>query len=239
MKYEGRNAVKELLSRGSEIDKILVQNSANVSDIVDIAKKRGIKVQFVPKNVLDSESETHNHQGVIGYASDFNYSSIDDIINYAKSKKEDVFVLILDGIEDPHNLGSIVRVAECSGVHGIIIPKHRAASVNETVIRVSAGATSYVKIAKVTNIHSAIEELKKRGVFIFATEMKGESMYKTNLTGNIGIVIGSEGFGVSNLTKKLADGIVSIPMSGKLNSLNASVSTGIIVYEALRQRGKF
>ncbi len=236
MKYEGRNAVKELLSREGEVDKILVQNSANVKDIVETAKRRGIKVQFVPKTTLDSESITHNHQGIIAYASEFNYSSIDDIVSYAKSKKEPVFVLILDGIEDPHNLGSILRVAECSGVHGVIIPKHRAACVNETVIRVSAGASEHIRVARVTNIHSAIEELKKKGVFIYATEMKGASMYKTNLTGDIGIVIGSEGFGVSSLTKKLADEIVSIPMSGKINSLNASVSAGIIVYEAIRQR---
>lgn len=236
MRYEGRNAVKELLESGKNIDKILVQNSAGVDDIVTIARSKGIKVQFADKRVLDGESTTGRHQGIIGYSDSYNYSSIDEIVSFAKKKNEPLFILILDGLEDPHNLGSILRVAECSGVHGVIIPKHRAVSVNETVIRVSAGASEHVKVAKVTNIHNAIEELKKRGVFVFATEMKGDVMYNTNLTGDIAIVIGSEGFGVSALTKKISDGIISIPMYGKINSLNASVSAGIVLYEAVRQR---
>lgn len=236
MKYEGRNAVKELLESGKNVDKILVQNSADVGEIVKQARNLGIKVQFVEKRALDEQSETRKHQGIIGFASDFAYSSVEEIVALAKKKGEHLLVLLLDGIEDPHNLGSILRAAECSGAHGVIIPKNRAVSVTETVIRVSSGASEHIKVARVTNINQTIEELKKRGVFIFATEMKGGVMYDTDLTGDVGIVIGSEGSGVSTLAKKLSDGIISIPMLGKINSLNASVSTGIVLFEVVRQR---
>ena len=172
------------------------------------------------------------------FTSDFVYSSVEDIVNSAKDKKEDLLVIILDGLEDPHNLGSVIRVAECAGAHGIIIPKNRSVQVNETVARVSAGAVERVKIARVTNINDEIRRLKQLGIFVFVADMNGEDLYNTNLTGDIAVVIGSEGFGVSALTKKLADGVISIPMFGKINSLNASVSAGVVVYEAVRQRIK-
>ncbi len=236
MKFEGRNAVKELLIAGKNVDKIMVQNSADVQDIVDEARNRGIKIQYVDKHVLDDQSETKRHQGIIAFGTDFEYATIDDLFEIAKNKNEAPFFLLLDGIEDPHNLGSILRVAECSGIHGVVISKNRAVQVTETVVRVSAGASEHIKVARVTNLNQTIEELKKRGVFVFATELGGGIMYETDLTGSIALVIGSEGFGVSNLTKKLCDGVITIPMYGKINSLNASVSAGIVLYEAVRQR---
>lgn len=236
MKLEGKNACREALLTETTIDKLLVQNGVECSELVSLAKKRNVKIQYANKQILDEQSVTKKHQGVILYTSDFIYSSVDDIVNDAKSKGEEMMLLILDGIEDPHNLGSILRVAECAGVTGVIIPKHRAVCVNETVAKVSAGAVSRVKVARVTNINDEIKRLKELGVFVFVADMDGEAMYDTNLTGDIALVVGSEGFGVSKLTKKLADGVVSIPMFGKINSLNASVSAGIVVYEAVRQR---
>lgn len=236
MKYEGKNAVRELLASGKNVDKILVQNTVDVGEIVKQARNNGVKVQFVEKKVLDEQSETKKHQGIIGFANDFVYSSLEEIVSFAKKRGEHLLVLLLDGIEDPHNLGSILRSAECSGAHGVIIPKNRAVSVTETVVRVSSGASEHIKVARVTNINKTIEYLKKMGVFVFATEMKGSVMYNTDLRGDIGLVIGSEGSGVSSLTKKLCDGVISIPMFGKLNSLNASVSAGIVLFEAVRQR---
>lgn len=236
MKIEGKNAVREAILSGKTIEKIVFQNGIDAKEIINLAKEYGHKIQFVNKQVLDELSITKKHQGIIALASDFKYSSIDEILEYAFIKNEDVFILILDGVEDPHNLGSVLRVAECAGVHGVIIPKDRAVGVTETVVKVSAGASERIKVAKVTNLNRAIEELKNKGVFIFAADMDGESMYNTNLTGNLGLIIGSEGFGVSALTRKKADGIISIPMFGKINSLNASVSAGIVTYEAVRQR---
>lgn len=238
MKLEGRNAVAEALNAGRNIDKILAQNSADVKNLTREAVKMGIKVQYVDKHVLDEQSVTKKHQGIIAFASDYKYSTVEDIVNYAKAKKEDLLVLILDGVEDPHNLGSILRVAECAGAHGVIIPKNRAVPVNETAVKVSAGASERVKVAKVTNLNSTITELKKIGVFVYSADMDGEVMYKTNLKGNIAIVVGGEGTGVSALTRKNSDAIISIPMFGKINSLNASVSAGIVLYEAVRQRIK-
>lgn len=236
MKYEGKNAVRELLASGKNVDKILVQNTVDVGEIVKQARNNGVKVQFVEKKVLDEQSETKKHQGIIGFANDFVYSSLEEIVSFARKRGEHLLVLLLDGIEDPHNLGSILRSAECSGAHGVIIPKNRAVSVTETVVRVSSGASEHIKVARVTNINKTIEDFKKMGVFVFATEMKGSVMYNTDLRGDIGLVIGSEGSGVSSLTKKLCDGVISIPMFGKLNSLNASVSAGIVLFEAVRQR---
>ena len=236
MKIEGKNAVRECIYANKTIEKVLVQNGSDNKELVSLAKERGIKVQFVNKSALDDFSATKKHQGIIAIATDFKYSSIEDILALAKNKNEDAFILILDGVEDPHNLGSVLRVAECAGVHGVIIPKDRAVGVTETVVKVSAGATERVKIAKVTNLNRAIEELKAKNIFVYCADMDGAPMTKTNLTGNIALVVGSEGFGVSKLTRKLADGIISIPMFGKINSLNASVSAGIVVYEAIRQR---
>ena len=236
MKVEGKNAVRECINAGKTIEKILVQNGSENKELVSLAKERGIKVQFVNKSALDDFSATKKHQGVIAISTDFKYSSVEDILNLAKQKNEDALIIILDGVEDPHNLGSVLRVAECAGAHGVIIPKDRAVGVTETVIKVSAGASERVKIAKVTNLNRAIEDLKNKNVFVYCADMDGSPMTKTNLKGNIALVIGSEGFGVSKLTRKLADGIISIPMFGKINSLNASVSAGIVVYEAIRQR---
>ena len=236
MKIEGKNACREALLTETTIDKMLVQNGVECGELIALAKKRNVKIQYANKQVLDEQSATKKHQGVILYTSDFVYSSVDDIVKSTKDKNENLLLLILDGIEDPHNLGSILRVAECAGVSGVIIPKHRAVSVNETVAKVSAGAISRVKVARVTNINDEIKKLKEEGVFVFVADMDGSEMYKTNLTGDIALVIGSEGFGVSTLTKKLSDGVVSIPMFGHINSLNASVSAGIVVYEAVRQR---
>lgn len=236
MKIEGKNAVRECIKSGKTVEKIVFQNGADVKEIINLAKESGIKVQFVSKTALDDLSVTKKHQGVIAITTDFKYSSINDIVELAKQKNEDAFILLLDGVEDPHNLGSILRVAECAGVHGVVIPKDRAVGVNETVVKVSAGATERVKVAKVTNLNRAIEELKEKNIFVFAADMDGDNMYNTNLKGNIALVVGSEGFGVSKLTRKIVDGIVSIPMYGKINSLNASVSAGIVVYEVIRQR---
>lgn len=240
MKVEGRNAVRELILNGNTtIDKVVVQNNIHdsvISEIVDLMKQKKIRFQFVPVNVLNNDSVTKHHQGIIAYTSEFKYSTTEDILNLAKEKNEDPFILILDGIEDPHNLGSILRVCECLGVHGVIIEKTRACQVNETVIKTSVGATSYVKVARVANINNEIEKLKKQNIWVYACELGGDDLTKSNLTGGIAIVIGSEGRGTGKLTLKLCDGIVTIPQYGKINSLNASVATGIVLYEVSRQR---
>lgn len=240
MKVEGRNAVRELILNGNTtIDKVIVQNNIHdsvISEIVDLMKQKKIRFQFVPVNVLNNDSVTKHHQGVIAYTSEFKYSTTEDILNLAKEKNEEPFILILDGIEDPHNLGSILRVCECLGVHGVIIEKTRACQVNETVIKTSVGATSYVKVARVANINNEIEKLKKQNIWVYACELGGDDLTSSNLTGGIAIVIGSEGRGTGKLTLKLCDGIVTIPQYGKINSLNASVATGIVLYEVSRQR---
>ena len=239
MKIEGRNAVREAILSGKTIDKVLVRQGSKdkvANDIINLCKAHKIRFQFVDNVTLDRESATKAHQGLIAYVEDFKYSSVDDILAVAKEKNEDHFILILDGIEDPHNLGSIIRVAECLGVHGIIIGKNRACSVNETVVKVSAGATNYMKIAKVTNIHTEIENLKKQNIWVYACELGGEDLESVNLSGNIAIVMGSEGKGVSSLTRKICDGVVSMQMYGKVNSLNVSVATGIVLYEVVRKR---
>ena len=240
MKVEGRNAVRELiLNSNTTIDKVIVQNNIHdsvISEIVDLMKQKKIRFQFVPVNVLNNDSVTKHHQGIIAYTSEFKYSTTEDILNLAKEKNEDPFILILDGIEDPHNLGSILRVCECLGVHGVIIEKTRACQVNETVIKTSVGATSYVKVARVANINNEIEKLKKQNIWVYACELGGDDLTSSNLTGGIAIVIGSEGRGTGKLTLKLCDGIVTIPQYGKINSLNASVATGIVLYEVSRQR---
>lgn len=241
MQIEGKNAVRELLTSKYTIEKLSVLDGTkdvDIRGIIKTAKDAGIKVEFISKAILDAKSVTKHHQGIIAEATEFVYSNLDEIINEAKSKNEDLLFLLLDGLSDPHNLGSIMRVAECAGVTAIIIPKNRSVLVNETVVRVSAGASEHVKVVKVTNLNNCIKELKKRGVFVYGADMDGNLMYNANLTGDIAIVIGSEGFGISSLTKKECDEIVAIPMFGKVNSLNASVSAGIVVYEAIRQRRK-
>ena len=238
MKIIGRNAVIEAIKSGQTIDRLVAardQKDAGAQRIINEAKSRGIKVFFYDKDVLDRESAGKKNQGFIAEVTDFKYCELEDILAYAEEKGQPPFVLILDGVEDPHNLGSIIRVAECAGVHGVIIPRHRSVSVNDMVVKVSAGAASHVKVAKVTNINDAIEELKSKNVWVYAADMDGGSIYDARLTGAIAFVIGGEGQGVKRLTKQKCDGVVALPMYGKVNSLNASVAAGIVVYEYLRQ----
>ncbi len=231
MKIQGKNAVHEALKSGATIDTLLVEKGLN-HEIIALARKNKVKIQFVDKRVLDKNSPDGRHQGFVAETSEFVYSSVEDILN---AKRERHFIVVLDGVEDPHNLGSVLRVCECAGADGVIIPKNRSASVNETVVRVSAGASAHVKVARVTNLNQTIELLKKQNIFVFAADMDGRSVYQTDLSGDVAVVIGGEGGGVSRLTKELCDGVISLPLKGKVNSLNASVAAGIIVYEALRQ----
>ena len=241
MKIEGRNAVREALLSGTTIEKIMASNSSKdkvFNDIIALAKQNHVKLQFVSNDVLDRDSVTKKHQGLIAIVEEFKYCDVDDILSADKENGKDPFILILDGVEDPHNLGSIIRVCECLGVSGVVIPKNRACGINETVIKTSAGATNYVKVAKVTNLNDTIKYLQNNGVWVYVCELGGQEISKTNLTGPIAIVMGSEGFGVSALTKKLCDGIFTIDMVGKVNSLNVSVATGIALYESFKQRNK-
>lgn len=237
MKVEGRNAVYELLKTDKEIDKILVQKDLKddaSKRLINVIRSHKIKLQPVDKYVIEKESESKRHQGFIAYVSDYKYFDIEDVIEAVKDK--DGLVIILNEILDPHNLGSIIRVCECAGADGLIIAKDRSASVNDTVMRISAGALNHVKVARVTNINIAIDKLKEEGFWVFGAETGGSDIYKTNLTGKICLVIGGEDSGVKRLTKEKCDGIISIPMFGKVNSLNASVACGVVVYEVLRQR---
>ena len=237
---EGRNSVLELLESGKDINKIYVtrgEKHGSINKILGIAKERRIIVVEKDKRQMDEMAQEDNYQGVIAIVPPFEYVEIQDILQNAVEKNEDPVVLILDGIEDPHNLGSIIRTAETAGVHGIIIPKRRAVSVNSTVNKASAGAVEHMKIARVTNITDAIDELKRVGLWICGTDINAEKYYyNQDLTGPLGIVIGNEGKGRSEKVKKNCDFNVKIPMKGKITSLNASVSTGIIVYESVKQR---
>ena len=237
---EGRNAVLELLESGRDINKILVANGekhGSIYKILAIAKERKIIVNEIEKNKLNQIAQTPNNQGVIAIVPPYDYCEVEDILDEAKRRNEMPFILILDGIEDPHNLGSIIRTAETAGVHGIIIPKRRAASVNSTVSKVSAGAVEYMKIARVNNINETIRYLKEQDVWICGTDMDTNTIYTNqDYKMPIAIVIGSEGFGMSRLVKENCDFLVKIPMKGKVTSLNASVSAGIVIYEAVKQR---
>ena len=237
---EGRNSVLELLESGKDINKIFItkgEKHGSINKIIAIAKEKRIILVENDKRQMDQIAQTENYQGVIAIVPPFEYCEIEDILQEAKNKQEDPFVLILDGIEDPHNLGSIIRTAETAGVHGIIIPKRRAAAVNSTVNKVSCGASEYMKIARVTNISDAISKLKENGLWICGTAIDASNYYyNQDLTGAIGIVIGNEGKGMSEKVKNNCDFLVKIPMKGKVESLNASVSTGIIVYECLKQK---
>ncbi len=239
---EGRNAVLELLESGKDINKIFVtrgEKHGSINKIIAIAKERKIIIVEKDKRQMEQMAQNQNYQGVIAIVPPFEYCEIEDILDRAKELNEDPFILILDGIEDPHNLGSIIRTAETAGVHGIIIPKRRAASVNSTVNKVSAGAVQYMKIARVTNITDAIEKLKESGLWICGTDINTDKYYyNQDLTGPIGIVIGNEGNGISEKVKKNCDFLVKIPMKGKVTSLNAAVSAGIIVYEVVKQKKK-
>lgn len=236
---EGRNAVLEAFRSGKTIDRLFVLDGCQdgtVRTIVREAKKHDTIVNFVPKERLDSMSETGHHQGVMAYAAAYEYAEVEDILKIAEEKGEPPFLFLLDGIEDPHNLGAIIRTANLAGAHGVIIPKRRAVGLTATVARTSAGALNYTPVAKVTNMAATIEDLKKRGIWFVCADMGGESMYRLNLTGPIGLVIGNEGEGVSRLVKEKCDMIASIPMKGDIDSLNASVATGVLAYEIVRQR---
>ena len=239
---EGRNSVLELLESGKDINKIFIEKGnkhGSINKIIAKAKERKIVITELEKTKFNKMVQTNNPQGIIAIVPPFDYCTVYDIINLAKQKNENPFILILDGIEDPHNLGSIIRTAETAGVHGVIIPKRRAASVNSTVNKVSAGAVEHMKIARVNNINETINTLKKEGIWICGTDMDtNKYYYNQDLTGPLAIVIGSEGYGMSRLVKENCDFLVKIPMQGQITSLNASVSAGIVIYEALKQRIK-
>lgn len=233
----GKNAVRELLDSDKAISRLYVLKGAHdLEKFVQSARAKGARVEFCEKRALDRLAGEIRHQGVIAETSDFSYCTLEDVLAIAKKRKEKAFILLLDGIEDPHNLGSILRVAECAGVHGVVIPSRRSAGVNETVVRISAGAASHVAVAKIGNINDAIRKLKEEFVNVYCADMGGESIYDARFDGDVAIVVGSEGFGVKELTAKLCDKSVAIPQRGKVNSLNASVACGIICYEAVRQR---
>lgn len=244
MKYEesrieGRNAVNEALKSGMTIDKLFVQDGLKegpIQSILQKARKQDTIIQFVKKERLDQMSQTGRHQGIIANVSAYTYASVDEILDKAREAEEPPFIILLDGIEDPHNLGAIIRTAHQAGAHGVIIPKHRAAGLTAVAARTSAGAIAHIPVAKVTNMRNTIEDLKKEGLWFACADMDGQVMYQANLTGPIGLVIGSEGEGVSRIVEEACDIKVSIPMKGQLDSLNASVAAGVLIYEIVRQR---
>ncbi len=236
---EGRNAVIEAFRAGKTIDRLFILDGCQdgpIKSILREAKKGDTIINYVKKERLDQLSETGKHQGVIAYAAAYEYAEVEDILNAAKEKGEPPFIILLDGIEDPHNLGAIIRTANQAGAHGIIIPKRRAVGLTATVAKTSAGAINYTPVAKVTNLAVTIEELKEQGLWFVCADMEGEVMYKQNLKGPIGLVIGSEGEGVGRLVKEKCDYLAKIPMFGNIDSLNASVAMGILSYEIVRQR---
>lgn len=238
-RIEGRNAVIEALRSEKPVDKLYILDGCQdgpVMTIKRLAKNKDIYVKYVAKERLDQMSDTGHHQGVIAIAAAYEYAQVEDILESARKKGEAPFVILLDNIEDPHNLGAIIRTANLAGAHGVIIPKNRAVGLTATVARTSAGALNYTPVARVTNLSKTIEELKKEGLWFVCADMGGESMYKLNLTGPIGLVIGNEGEGVSRLVKEKCDFIASIPMKGDIDSLNASVAAGVLAYEIVRQR---
>ena len=235
----GRNAVREPLSSGRDIEKIYIQSGereGSVNLLIGIASERKLPIIEMDRQKLDRLSGGARHQGIVAIASERNYSTVDEILAYAEERGEKPFVVVCDGIEDPHNLGAIIRSAECAGVHGVIIPKRRSVGLTTVVAKASAGAVEHVRIAKVTNIASTIDELKERGLWIYAADMGGESYYATELTSAAAIVLGSEGFGISRLVKEKCDFTLSIPMYGNVNSMNVSCAAAVIFAEVARQR---
>ena len=235
----GRNAVLEAFRSGKTIDRLYVQGGVadgTLQSILRTAKKTDAVINFVNKDRLNKYAEGDKHQGVVAMAAAYNYAEVEDILNAANEKGEPPFIIVLDDIEDPHNLGAIIRTANQAGAHGVIIPKRHAVGLTATVARTSAGAINYTPVAKVTNISRTIEELKEKGIWFACADMSGELMYNCNLTGAIGLVIGSEGSGVSRLVKEKCDFVVKIPMFGQIDSLNASVAAGVLSYEIVRQR---
>ena len=236
---EGRNAVLEAFRAGKTIDKVFLMDGCQdgpIKSILREAKKTDAIIQFVTKERLDQLSDSQKHQGVIAFAAAYEYAQVDELLDIAKKKGEAPFLILLDNIEDPHNLGAILRTANVVGAHGVIIPKRRASGLTATVAKTSAGAINYTPVAKVTNLTKTIQELKEKGMWFVCADMAGTSMYKLDLKGPIGLVIGNEGDGVSKLVKENCDFIASIPVKGEINSLNASVATGVLAYEILRQR---
>ncbi len=236
---EGRNAVLEALRSGQRVDRLVLQEGLSdgvLGSILKEAKKAGIRVQTVPKERLQKLSPNGKHQGVVAEISGYSYYEVEDLLKEAKAREEDPFLFILAGIEDPHNLGAIIRTANLCGAHGVIIPKNRAASLNATVERTSAGAVNYTRVARVTNIAAVIDDLKAQGLWFVCADMDGQRMYDLNLRGPIGLVIGAEGSGVPRLVREKCDMIASIPMKGNIDSLNASVAAGVLAYEIVRQR---
>ncbi|MGI6706085.1 MAG: 23S rRNA (guanosine(2251)-2'-O)-methyltransferase RlmB [Clostridia bacterium] len=236
---EGRNPIREALKADRPLDKILVARGVwdgSVRQIIGIAKERRIVVQEVDRSRLDEISASGNHQGLIAYGAAHEYVDLEDILEGARAKGEDPFLIILDGISDPHNLGSILRTAECCGAHGVVIPKRRAVGLTPTVAKASSGAVEYIPVARVTNIAGALESLKKQGIWIVGADVTGELYYRADLTGPLALVIGSEGEGMSRLVREKCDFLVSIPLRGKIESLNASVAAGILMYEITKRR---
>jgi 23S rRNA (guanosine2251-2'-O)-methyltransferase len=233
----GRNPVTEALKAGREVDKLLVTSrEGSMIKILALAKEQGIPVMYVEKAAIDRIAQGRAHQGVAAYVSPYAYSTVDDILANAAERDEDPFIIILDGLEDPHNLGAIMRTAECAGAHGIIIPKRHSCGLTETVAKASAGAIEYMPVAKVTNIAQTVDELKERGIWVAACDMGGTEYYRTDMSGKIAVVIGSEGFGVSKLVREKCDFVVSMPMVGKITSLNASNAAAVVIYEIRKQR---
>ena len=235
----GRNAVKELLASGRDIDKIYVQKGereGSVRQLIAKAAERKIPIIEVEKSKLDSMSGGGAHQGIVAMAAEQNYSTVEEIIEYAESLSESAFVVICDGVEDPHNLGAIIRSAECCGVHGVIIPKRRAVGLTPVVSKASAGALEYMRVARVTNIASTIELLKEKGFWVYAADMGGESYFNTDFSGKVALVLGSEGFGISRLVKEKCDFTVSIPLYGRVNSMNVSCAAAVMFAEIAKQR---
>lgn len=238
-KIEGRHPVMEAFRSGRTIDKLFVLDGCEdgpMKSIIRAAKKQDTYIRFVKKERLDQLSETHQHQGVIAMAAAYSYSTVEDILAIAREKNEEPFIFLLDGIEDPHNLGAIIRTANLAGAHGVIIPKHRAVGLTGVVAKTSAGALNYTPVAKVANLGQTIDQLKKEGLWFVCGHMGGDVMYRLNLKGPIGLVVGNEGEGVSRLVREKCDYIASIPMKGDIDSLNASVAAGILAYEIVRQR---
>lgn len=238
MQIEGKNQVVEAINSGTTINKILIDKNfaSRKDDVISLARKNKIRIEFLPKNVLDKKSVTAHHQGYIAEAVDFQYCEVEDILQNANSSHG--FVVLLDDLQDPHNLGAIIRTCECAGVDGIILPNLHACGVNETVVRTSAGAISHMKIARVANLKTAIDKMKECGFWIYACELGGKEIFQQDLTGNVGLVVGSEGNGIKKSLQAYCDGIITLPMFGQVNSLNASVSAAVAIYEVVRQNLK-
>ncbi|MBQ8415205.1 MAG: 23S rRNA (guanosine(2251)-2'-O)-methyltransferase RlmB [Clostridia bacterium] len=237
----GRNAVRELLASGRDIEKVYIQlgdREGSVNQLLGIAAERKLPIHEVDRTKLDSIACGGNHQGIIAIAAERNYATVEEILAFAEEKGEKPFIIILDGVEDPHNFGALIRSAECSGAHGVIIPKRRAVGLTSTAVKASAGAAEHMKVAKVTNLASTIDELKERGLWFYAADMDGASYYDTDFSGGVALVMGSEGFGISRLVKEKCDFVVSIPLYGSVNSLNVSCAGAVLMTEVARQRNR-